>query len=177
MFEDGRVAARVCAGAGASIALFATFLPWYSFEVVLPTGRFIHVFAVTTTLWGFTTVAPILLIAGSVAAVAVAGAFYGRLAGPLLALMGLAILVYGVVRCFDVPNLGIGLFSPVGIREAGAVTELEGGPFVELGGGLLIVIGALGETWTSRAGATVTRPVSRRAWQGEAPAGAPYPAP
>ena len=53
--------------------MFSTVLPWYSFDVVLPAGRVVHIFAVTATQWGFTTLAPILELAGALAALLIAG--------------------------------------------------------------------------------------------------------
>jgi hypothetical protein len=41
--------------------------------VVLPAGRVVHIFAVTVTQWGFTTLAPILELAGALAALVIAG--------------------------------------------------------------------------------------------------------
>ena len=44
----------------------STFLPWYSFQVILPVARVVHIFSVTTTLWGFTTLAPIIRLSRTV---------------------------------------------------------------------------------------------------------------
>ena len=96
------------------MALFATVVPWYAFEVVLPLGHVIHILAVITTLWGFTTLAPILIIVGA-----------------FLALI-LAVLLTGPLSDTS-------------------------GPFVALGGGLLLVLGPLADLLTSPAGMTSTR--------------------
>lgn len=142
-----RIASRVCGAVGATIALFGTLLPWYSFGVVAPAGRFVQVFAVTTTLWGFTTLAPTLIVAGAVFALVLLIATDGRLAGALIGLVGLGILAYGVVRCFDLPHLGVTAVSAGGAIALRTITQLEGGPFVELAGGLMLVAGALGHMW------------------------------
>ncbi|MCW3032864.1 MAG: hypothetical protein JWM60_1209 [Solirubrobacterales bacterium] len=145
MFDDTNLSSRLCAAIGATAALFATFLPWYSYEVVLPTTRTIHVFTVTATLWGLETLAPILIVVGAVVSLVLVGAAVpGRILGAIVGLIGLAILVYGIVRCFDIPNLGVVLLSPVGAARLSAITQLEGGPFVELGGGALILLGGIG---------------------------------
>jgi hypothetical protein len=141
MSDDSSRVLPLTVAIGGSMTLFATFLPWYSFEVVLPVGRVVHIFAVTTTLWGFTTLAPILIIAGASAALVLATLLSRPLSNVVIALIGLAIFVYAIVRCFDIPNLGVQVL-PGGIQ---AVTQLEGGPFIELSGGLLLVLGALGD--------------------------------
>jgi hypothetical protein len=130
------------------MTVLATFLPWYSFQVILPVSGVVHIFAVTTTLWGFTTLAPILIVAGSVLALLLAGLVSRPVSNVVVALIGLAIIAYGIVRCFDVPNLGVNIL-PGGLE---AITQLEGGPFIILSGGLLMVLGALGDLLTVPAG-------------------------
>ena len=120
-------------------------LPWYSFDVVLPAGRVIHIFAVTATQWGFTTLAPILELAGALAALLIASLVPRPAANVSVALIGLAIFVYGLLRCFVVPSLGVALL-PGGVPAA--VTQLEGGPFIELLGGGILLLGALGDLLT-----------------------------
>jgi hypothetical protein len=150
MTDELKMASRVCVAIGASMALFATFLPWYSFAVVLPTPRTIGVFDVTSTLWGVTTVAPVLITAGAVAALTVvAVADDSRAAGALTLLIGLAMLAYGVVRCFNIPGLGVAALTARGLVAARAVTSLEGGPFVEIGCGMLLAAGSIRMLWPS----------------------------
>ena len=67
-------------------------------------------------------------------------------------------MVYSIVRCFDIPNLGVQTL-PGGLR---AVTQLEGGPFIELSGGLLLVLGGLGDLLTAPAGLADSSRFSRR---------------
>jgi hypothetical protein len=161
MFDDLRIPLRLLAAVGATIALFSTFLPWYSFGVVIRGGgEVVHVFSVTTTLWGWTTLAPILLVATAAVALTFTAVVPGRISGVVMALVGLGIAVYAIVRCFDIPNLAI--HGPAGIR---AVTELEGGPFVAIAGGVMLVIGGIGEVLLSPAAAP--RPwFSRSGWRG-----------
>jgi hypothetical protein len=159
MIDNPRVFLPLTAIIGAVLALFSTFLPWYSFQVILPVARVVHIFSVTTTLWGFTTLAPILIIAGAVVALLVAGLASPPISDAVVGLIGLAFFVYGIVRCFAVPNLGVELL-PGGVP---AVTQLEGGPFVELVGGLMLVLGALGDLLAAPADATYAGP---RRWRG-----------
>jgi hypothetical protein len=145
MTEEMKMGARVCAAIGAAVAVFATFLPWYSFAVVLPAPRTIGVFDVTSTLWGVTTLAPILIAVGSVVALTlVAIADDSRPAGVLTLVIALALLAYGIVRCFVIPDLGVAAVTARGIVAARAATSLEGGPFVEIGGAVLLATGAIG---------------------------------
>jgi hypothetical protein len=160
MFDDLRIPLRLSAAVGATIALFSTFLPWYAFGVVVPRTEIVHMFAVTTTLWGWTTLAPILILAGAVVALIFTAVVPGRIAGAVIAVIGLAIATYATVRCFDIPNLAIR--GPGGVR---AVTELEGGPFVAIAGGVMLVVGGVGELVVSPASSA--RPwFSRSRWQG-----------
>jgi hypothetical protein len=144
---------------GGSMALFSTFFPWYAFEVVLPTARVVHIFAVSTTLWALTTLAPILIIVGAFVALIAIVLAPRPLAHIIVGLIGLAMIVYGVVRVFDVPDLGVQVL-PGGVR---AITQLEGGPFIELSGGILLVLGAVGDLLGAPIGAT--SPTARR-WRG-----------
>jgi hypothetical protein len=178
MFEDFKIVSRVCGAVGASVALFATFLPWYSFEVVLPVrGTPLHFFAVTSTLWGFTTLAPILVVAGAIVALALLAVGEGRLTAIVTALIALAILVYAAVRCFDLPSLGVALVGPNGVVATKAVTVLEGGPFVAIAGGLMLAIGALGNLWPASSAVPGSERETRRGWEREGPPFTPRPAP
>jgi hypothetical protein len=149
MSDDNTRILPITATIGASMALFSTFFAWYSFEVVLPVRRGVHIFFVTTTLWGITTLAPIVIIAASFAAFVLSIIGPRPLANVIIALVGVGILAYGIVRCFDVPALGIQIVR----GGLPASTQLEGGPFIELSGGLLFVLGALGDLLTLPAGA------------------------
>ena len=164
MTDDFKIASRVCAAVGACVALFATFLPWYSFEVVVPIGRVVQVFAVTSTLWAFTTLAPILIAAGAVVALVLIGVSENRLAGAVTVAIGAALLAYGIVRCFDVPHLGVAAITTTGVVATHAITNLEGGPFVELTGGILLATGGLGSLFWPSATAVADRPERSRQW-------------
>jgi hypothetical protein len=177
MFDDIKIASRVCGAVGASIALFSTFLPWYSFDVALPTRGVLHVFAVTSTLWGATTLAPTLIVVGAVTALVLLGVTEGRLAGIVIALIALAILAYAVVRCLDVPSLGVAFVSAKGVVATRAVTNLEGGAFVAIAGGLMLAIGAVGSLWPAGSAVAGTERESRRGWEREGSTVAPHPAP
>jgi hypothetical protein len=159
MFDDLKIPLRLSAAVGATFALFATFLPWYSFGAAFPTPEVVHIFAVTTTLWGLTTVAPLLMVVGAAVALIFTAVLDGRITGMVVGLIGLGVTVYAIVRLFEVPNLGIRW--PGGVR---AVTELEGGPFVALAGGIMLLIGGIGELIVSSASSEGTRWASASHW-------------
>jgi hypothetical protein len=140
MFDELKIPLRLSAAVGATFALFSTFLPWYAFGVVIPGAEVPHIFAVTTTLWGWTTLAPILIVAGSVLALIFTALVPGRTAGAVIALVGLGVTAYAVVRCVDIPGLSVR-----GTRGAHTLTELEGGPFVAIAGGVMLLVGGIGE--------------------------------
>lgn len=178
MFEDFKLVSRVCGAVGASVILLATFLPWYSFEVVLPVrGTPLHFFAVTSTLWGFTTLAPILVVVGAFVALVLLAVGEGRLTGIVTALIALAIVVYAAVRCFDLPSLGVALVGPSRVVATTAVTTLEGGTFVALAGGLMLAIGALGSLWPAGSAVPGAERDAGRGWEREGPSFTPHPAP
>jgi hypothetical protein len=149
MSDDNTRILPVTATIAASMAVFSTFFPWYSFQVILPVQRVVHIFFVTTTLWGITTVAPIVIIAASFAGFVLSVIGPRPVANVIIALVGVGILAYGIVRCFDVPSLGVQIVR----GGLPASTQLEGGPFIELSGGLLFVLGALGDLLTAPTGA------------------------
>ena len=118
---------------GATIAIVATFLPWYEFGVILQVGRVTHVFDVATALWGYTTVAPILIVVGGFVALVSFTLSELQAARVLAALIGLAVAVYAIVRCADAPVLAV----------------LAGGAPLALAGGLMMMIGGIGDLWWS----------------------------
>jgi hypothetical protein len=149
MINDSRALARGLGALGATLAVIATFLPWYSFDVVAPAGPFVRTFAVPITLWGLTTIAPVLILVGAVVALVCIAMIDSRVSGIVEALVGLGITAYAAVRCFDIPNLGVHLAnaSP-GIKAA---TVLESGPILSIGAGLMLLMGSLGDLLPSRA--------------------------
>jgi hypothetical protein len=162
MFDDVKIPLRLSAAVGATIAIFATFLPWYSFGVVFGTREVVHVVAVTTTLWGLTTIAPILIVVGAAVALIFTAVLDGRITGLVVTVAGLGITAYAIVKLVEIPELGVR--GPNGVR---AVTELEGGPFLALVGGLMLLIGGVGEVIASSASPSDTRSsASRTRWQG-----------
>ena len=148
MTDDNARILPITATIAASMALFSTFFSWYSFQVVIPVQRVVHIFFVTTTLWGITTVAPIVILVASFMAFVLSIVGPRPAANVIIALVGVGMLAYGIVRCFDVPALGVEIVR----GGLPATTQLEGGPFIELSGGLLFLIGALGDLLTWPAG-------------------------
>jgi hypothetical protein len=147
MLTDTRLTLRILAAVAGATAIFATLLPWYSFDVVLPAPGIVHVFAVTTTLWGLTTLAPILIVLAAVVALALALVGEGPITDAVVGLIGAAIIVYAVARCLDVPALGIPRGRTAGVIPA--ITQVDGGPFVELSAGALLAAGALMDLFAS----------------------------
>ena len=131
IFTDTKTLLRVTGTLGATFTIVATFLPWYEFAAILRAGSVTHIFDLATTLWTFTTVAPILIVVGGSVALVCFAILESSIAGILNALIGLAIAVYAVVRCVDVPALGV----------------VAGGTLLALAGGLMMMIAAVGELW------------------------------
>jgi hypothetical protein len=152
MAVDTRALLRGLGALGATIAAVATFIPWYVYEVVIPAGAITHVFAVGITLWGLTTLAPILIVVGATAALICFAIVEPRWAGAVEALVGLGITAYALVRCFDIPNLGVNASG----RGPRAATVLEGGPFLALSGSLMLLAGSLADLLPARGDAAVS---------------------
>jgi hypothetical protein len=148
-----RMSLTLATAIGAAITLLSTVLPWYSFDVVLPVPGIVHVFAVTVSLWGVTTVAPILFLAGALVALFLAAAVDWRLAGAVIGLIGVGIAVYAIVRWVEIPKLGITL-APGPVP---AITQVEAGPFAALAGGVILVVGAVVDLVTAPVGARSPR--------------------
>jgi len=88
-------------------------------------------------------------VAGAVASLILLALVDSRIAGALTALIGVAIAAYAVVRCFDIPNLGIrDLGQTAG--QVRADTKLDGGPFLALTGGILLALGSLADLLPAR---------------------------
>jgi hypothetical protein len=107
MSSDTRALLRGAGSLGATLAVLATFLPWYVFDVAVPARGGRQLFAVPVTLWGVATLAPVLIVAGALAALVCLTVVTARWAGAVEALVGLGIAAYAIVRCFDVPDLAV----------------------------------------------------------------------
>jgi hypothetical protein len=134
---------------GAILVVLSPFFSWYSYEVVVQSGRVTNIFDVAMTLWGLTTLAPILLSAGAVAALVVMTLVTSRAAALATALIGLGVVAYALVRCFDIPDLGVSALA--NRPRVDAATSVDAGIFLAISGGALLVIAALGELLPSRA--------------------------
>ena len=164
LFGDTRAVLRGLAALGATFAVLATFFPWYVFEVVLPAGGVTHAFAVPITLWDLTTLAPIIIVAAAVVALVCLAMIDSRVAGVVEALVGLGITVYAVVRCFDVPALGVDALPAAVPRGGGrAATQLAGGTFVGMAGGLMLLVGSLADLLPEREAQATPAPGAQRA--------------
>ena len=106
--------------------------------------RVIHIFAGTATQWDFTTLAPILELAGALAALLIAGLIPRPAANVTSQSSARRSSFTALCAAFLVPSLGVELL-PGGVP---AVTQLEGGPFMELLGGGILSLGALGDLLT-----------------------------
>lgn len=164
--------AHILAIVGAVVVFIATAISWYTHDVSFATSvdGVGYASSKSYALWDLTTLAPVLLV---VAAALGAGLLLfstpgsGRAAAAVAGLLGLAIVAYCVVKCFDLPDLGptgdVAGFLPVP-GEAGAAasahasTTLNAGPFVGIVGGLLMVAGAFGLSGEAAAAATKPPP-------------------
>jgi hypothetical protein len=130
---------------GAIVAIFSTFVAWYSFQVVFTVPAV--EFGVPQSLWSLYPLAAALITAAAFAALAlvnVPSLAQSRTAGAVIALLGLAIAVYSAVRVFDVPALGVtDVPRPAGYAPLEQDTQLAAGPFLSLAGGVLLTLGSL----------------------------------
>jgi hypothetical protein len=127
---------------GAGLVVLGTFVAWYDYEVVIVAPQIAHLFVVPVDLWSLYPLAAALLVAGSAAImilVSVPALAARRAAGMVAGLLGLGITVYAVIRCFETPHLGVGR-TTAGVQ---AETNLDGGPFLALTGGALLILGSL----------------------------------
>lgn len=142
MSDNTRSMLRLFGILGAVLVVMGTFVAWYSYEVVITTAPVAHVFVVPVDLWSLYPLAAALLVAGAAAImvlVSVPALAARRAAGMAAGLLGLGITVYAAIRCFDMPDLGVG---PIG-GALEAETNLDGGPFLAFTGGALLILGSL----------------------------------
>jgi hypothetical protein len=137
---------RTFGNVGAAIVVMATFVAWYDFQVALAVPG--AVFVVPVSLWSLYPAAAGLLCAGAAVVlliVNVPSLSAQRAAGAVACALGAAITVYSAVRIFDIPDLGVFRVPRPG-GGAGALaanTDLDGGPFLALIGGFMLILGAL----------------------------------
>ncbi|MCW3009594.1 MAG: hypothetical protein JWP17_4220 [Solirubrobacterales bacterium] len=144
MYDDTRLLLRGLGVLGASFLVLATFLPWFSYQVLLPAGRVVTVLDIGVSLWAVTTVAATLFVVGGVVAAVMLTVVASRLAGVVTALVGLGAVAYTVVRCFSIPDLGINRVASI-LPTAHATTTLEGGLFLGMAGGLMLLFASLAD--------------------------------
>jgi hypothetical protein len=136
---------RAFGNVGAAVVLMSTFVPWYDFNVALPTPG--TQFDVPVSLWSLYPGAAGLLTAAAVAVLLVANVpslSARRAAGVAAALLGLAVTVYAAARILDIPGLAIfQVPRPAGADALEAGTQLDGGPFLSLLGGFMLTLGSL----------------------------------
>jgi hypothetical protein len=130
---------------GAVLIALATFVAWYSYDVVFAIGRLVHVFSVPADLWGPYTLAAVLLLAGAAFALVLLNlppAIPSRVAGVLVLAIAIAIGAWSIVRAVDIPSLGVGQVSGP-VPTAAAQTSVTGGPFLALAGAVMLAAGSL----------------------------------
>jgi hypothetical protein len=156
---------------GAVLIALATFVSWYSYEVVFAAGRVVHVFQVPVDLWGPYTLAAILLLAGAVFGLvflSLPASVSPRAAGLAVLAIAIAIGVWALIRCLDIPSLGVNeLATPA--RGATASTVLDGGPFLALAGAVMLAMGSLSILLPAREAEEAGAPAAAR---GTPPTGA-----
>jgi hypothetical protein len=143
MFIDApRAGLRALGALGATLAVIATMLPWYTFDVSFATKGIAHTFAVPITLWGLTTVAPVVIVVAAVVALLCLTFVDSPVAGFVEGVIGVGIIAYGIFRCVDVPALGV---NPVGSGTAESATVIESGPIFLLAAGLILLVSSVAD--------------------------------
>jgi hypothetical protein len=145
MSDSTRSMLRAFGALGASFAVFSTFVAWYTFTVAfdVPAAQFV----VPESLWSLYPAAAALLVAAAIVALVLAyvpALASRRAAGVVIAALGLAVTVYSAVRIFDIPPRSV--FDTARPAQYGALeqaTDLDGGPFLCLVGGGLMILGSL----------------------------------
>jgi predicted phage tail protein len=107
-------------------------MPWYDFTVVAPVPPVVHRFVVPVDLWSLYPLAASLLTAGAVVYTLLLALSSHRAAGIAELAIGVAAIVYCLVRIFDIPALA----------AANAATVLDGTPFLALIGACLLALGS-----------------------------------
>jgi hypothetical protein len=143
-FDDDRyLLARAFAFLGGMAAAVSTLIAWYDFEIVLDNGRITHLFEVPVNLWNENALAAALLLGASLVAMAllvVPPAVGVRWPSIVASLIGVGILAYALIKCFDAPSLGIRSPNHPAIQ---ARTYIDGGPLLAIIGGVMIALGGL----------------------------------
>jgi hypothetical protein len=137
---------------GALVVVMSTFVAWYDFAVLFSVQQVVHQFVVPVDLWSLYPLAAALLCAGALACTWIVGVSSGRVAGAIASLLSLGVVVYAAVRILDIPGLAIDQLPPGLAHAVEAATNLEGGPFLALLGGIMLSLGALGVLFPARAG-------------------------
>lgn len=145
MSDHSRSRLKTFGTLGALLAIFSTFVAWYSFRAVFTVPAI--EFWVPQSLWSLYPLAAALITAAAVGGIALMHARSlapSRMVGATIALLGVAITVYSAVRIFDVPALGVTeVPRPAGYAPVEQDTQLDGGPFLSLAGGFLLALGSL----------------------------------
>jgi hypothetical protein len=145
MSDFTRATLRAFGSLGATLVVLSTFITWYTFDVVFRVGSTVHEFAVGVDLWGPYTLAGILLVVGGAVGLVLVNmppAASSRPAGIVAAAIAVAVVVYAVIRCLQIPDLGISQIASALAGGASAGTHLDGGPFLAIAGGLMLFAGA-----------------------------------
>jgi hypothetical protein len=137
------IALRTAGFLGALLVVISTFVAWYDFDVAFVTLGVAHAFVVPVDLWSLYPLAAALLSAGAIACVTIVAFGTSRALGAVGALLGLGIVVYSGVRILDIPALEVGRLPANVPATAQAATNLDGGAFMALLGGILLCFGAL----------------------------------
>jgi hypothetical protein len=161
MSEETKAVLRGLGVLGASAVVLSTFVSWYSYEVLFRTGPGAQVFDAPVTLWNLTTLAPVLLVAGSCVALAMIALVTSRVAGVVTALIGLGVEAYAVVRAFEIPSVAASGIAG-GLPSVAATTVLDGGVFLAMSGGVLLVVASLADLLPSEEVAPATATTSGR---------------
>jgi hypothetical protein len=147
LLSDTRGMLRGIGVFGAVFAALATLLPWYAYEIVLPVAGVTHVFVVPSTLWTEYSLAATLIVIGAVVALVCISLVRAMWSGVVVCLIGVGTAVYAVVRALDVPDLGVNVVPNLPVQAA---TTVEGGTYVAVVAGLMVMAGALPDLLPAR---------------------------
>ena len=137
---------RITGIAGAALAIVATCLPWYRFDLFVgDAASQSGTVGIGQDLWTVSTLAAIVVVVAAVVAglaMLLPDASL-RAAGAVVALIGVGIAVYAVIRWFDMPDV-----LPVASgRAIGAASALGAAPFLAFAGGAALALSGLRTTW------------------------------
>lgn len=132
--------ARIAAIAGAALAIVATCLPWYRFDLLVGNDPEAGTIGIGQDLWTISTLAAIFVVVGAVIACLAMLAPDASLrgAGVLAVVIGAGIAVFAVIRWFDTPDAVTVASGTIGTGSA-----LSAAPFLAFAGAVAMALSGL----------------------------------